>query len=91
MWHYSYLVYTCRFIVAIRAILIILQQINFVFLFRFSEKITEQRTEMVSSSSYTETSTKLGIAISHPKSPHGVVRDNFIVSDQCKKTNYDTI
>jgi hypothetical protein len=34
---------------------------------------------MVSSSSYTETSsTKLGLGISHPKSPHGIVRDNLI-------------
>ena len=32
-----------------------------------------------SSSSYTETSTKLGLGISQPKSPHGIVRDWLIV------------
>ena len=46
---------------------------------RFSDQVIEQRTEMVSSSSsYTETSTKLGMGISQPKSPHGIVRNNII-------------
>ena len=54
----------------------------FDFNFRFSDQVIEQRTEMVSSSSsFTETSTKLGLGISHPKSPHGIVRDSFINSE----------
>jgi len=44
---------------------------------RFSDQVIEQRTEMVSSSSsFTETSTKLGLGISHPKSPHGIGRSD---------------
>ena len=55
--------------------------ISFIFISRFSEQITEQRTEMVSSSSsYTETSTQLGIGFSHPKTPRGIVRDNIILN-----------
>ena len=42
----------------------------FLLLFRFSDQVIEQRTETVSSSSYTETSsTQLGMDISHAKMP----------------------